>query len=68
MENINYAQVLADYMLEHEVSAESAIESILEDFAEQLDRATLDAQEIVDEENQNAREFEEEYLEGLKGK
>lgn len=67
MDKINYAEILAEYMLEHETSVESAIEGLVEQFAEELEHAELDAQEIVDRENRNAREFASEYNEGRRG-
>ena len=67
MDKINFAQILADYMLETNCSAESAIEGLTEQFAEELEHAELDAQEIVDRENRNAREFASEYNEGRRG-
>lgn len=67
MEKINFAQMLADYMLETNCSAESAIEGLVEAFAEELEHAEVDAMEIVERENQNAREFASEYNEGRRG-
>lgn len=67
MDKINFAQILADYMLEHNCSAESAIEDLVEQFGEELEHAEQDAQEIIDNENQNAREFASEYEEGRRG-
>lgn len=59
MEKVNYAELLADKMLEG-FTAESAIEILVEDFAEQLERAEIDAIALVDEEMRNSKEWEEE--------